>query len=102
MPLDKPRSPLSLPALPYGENALEPIISARTISFHYGKHHRAYIDKLNELIGETSYDGLSLEEIVKRSAKSAKDIVIFTTAAEAYTLALHDALPISRGWRASR
>jgi Fe-Mn family superoxide dismutase len=61
MPLDKPRTPFTLPALPFGENALEPVISARTISFHYGKHHKAYVDKLNELVAGTAYDGLALE-----------------------------------------
>ena len=41
MPLDKPKAPFSLPKLPYEENALEPVVSAKTISFHYGKHHKA-------------------------------------------------------------
>jgi Fe-Mn family superoxide dismutase len=84
MPLDKSRSPLSLPALPYAENALEPVISARTVSLHYGRHHRAYVEKLNELIAGTPYDGLQLEEIVKRSAKSAKDKAIFNNAGQAW------------------
>jgi Fe-Mn family superoxide dismutase len=84
MPLDKPRTPFSLPALPFDESALEPVISARTISFHYGKHHRAYVDKLNELIAGTSYDGLSLEEIVIKSAKSAKDRAVFNNAGQAW------------------
>jgi superoxide dismutase len=43
-------APISLPALPYPENALDPVISAKTISFHYGKHHRAYVDTTNKLI----------------------------------------------------
>ena len=40
----------TLPPLPYAENALEPVISANTISFHYGKHHKAYVDNLNNLV----------------------------------------------------
>jgi len=42
--------PITLPPLPWADNALEPFISKNTISFHYGKHHQAYVDKLNELI----------------------------------------------------
>ncbi len=41
--------PLTLPPLPWADNALEPIISKNTMGFHYGKHHKAYVDKLNEL-----------------------------------------------------
>ena len=46
MPLDKPKSHFAPIKLPYAENALEPVISAKTISFHYGKKHKAYADKL--------------------------------------------------------
>ena len=62
MPLDKGKPAFTLPKLPYAENALEPVISAKTISFHYGKHHKAYVDKLNELIDGTPYDEMSLED----------------------------------------
>ena len=62
MPLDKAKAPFSLPKLPYAEDALEPVISAKTISFHYGKHHKAYVDNLNELIAGTPYEEMSLEE----------------------------------------
>ena len=72
MPLDKGKPPFTLPKLPYAEDALAPVISAKTISFHYGKHHKAYVDKLNELIEGTPYAGLTLEEIVKKSAKDEK------------------------------
>ena len=97
MPLDKPRAPLSLPALPFAENALEPVISARTISFHYGKHHRAYVDKLNELIAGTAYDGLLLEEIVRKSAKSARDKAIFNNAGQAWNHEFYWNCTASRG-----
>ena len=56
-----------LEALPYAENALEPYISANTISFHYGKHHRAYVDNLNKLIVGTKFENMSLEEIIKEA-----------------------------------
>ncbi|HLU39082.1 MAG TPA: superoxide dismutase [Planctomycetota bacterium] len=54
-----------LPALPYPDNALAPVISAETISFHYGKHHRAYVNKLNELVEAQQLTGKSLEELIK-------------------------------------
>jgi superoxide dismutase, Fe-Mn family len=82
MPLDKPKHAFSLPKLAYAENALEPVISAKTISFHYGKHHAAYVNKLNELIAGTGYDGMSLEETVAKSAKSEKDKAIFNNAGQ--------------------
>ena len=59
---------IELPALPYAQNALEPHISAETLSFHHGKHHQTYVDKLNGLIPGTEFEGKSLEEIVKSSS----------------------------------
>lgn len=53
-----------LPPLPYAENALEPFISAQTLSFHYGKHHKAYIDNLNKLKEGTPFADAGLEQIV--------------------------------------
>jgi Fe-Mn family superoxide dismutase len=84
MPLDKAKAPFTLPKLPYAEDALAPVISAKTISFHYGKHHKAYVDKLNELIEGTAYAGQSLEDIVKKSAKDEKAKKIFNNAAQAW------------------
>ena len=55
----------TLPPLPYDENALEPVISARTMEFHYGKHHKAYVDKLNELAKGTEYAQMKLDDVVK-------------------------------------
>lgn len=57
-----------LPALPYEKNALEPHISAETLEYHYGKHHQAYVTKLNELTDGTEDANKSLEEIVKSSS----------------------------------
>jgi len=63
MPLDKPKAHFALPDLPYAENALEPAISSKTLSVHHGKHHKAYVDKLNELVAATPYEGMPLEEV---------------------------------------
>ncbi|CAD6882352.1 Superoxide dismutase [Fe] (EC 1.15.1.1) [Methylomonas albis] len=57
-----------LPALPYAKDALAPHISAETIEFHYGKHHQTYVTNLNNLVPGTEFEGLSLEEIVKKSS----------------------------------
>lgn len=57
-----------LPALPYERDALAPHISPETIDFHYGKHHKTYVDKLNGLVPGTEFEGKSLEEVVKTSS----------------------------------
>lgn len=57
----------TLPELPYAQDALEPHISANTLSFHHGKHHNTYVTKLNELIDGTEYKDKSLEEIINES-----------------------------------
>ena len=54
--------------LPYAIDALEPVISARTLEFHHGKHLQGYVDNLNKLIAGTEFEGKSLEEIVKSSS----------------------------------
>ena len=56
-----------LPKLPYGLNALEPFISQKTIEFHYGKHHQAYVNNLNKLIVGTEFENASLEDIVRKA-----------------------------------
>ena len=53
--------------LPYAPDALEPVISARTLEFHHGKHLKGYVDKLNELIAGTPFEGQPLEEIIRKS-----------------------------------
>ena len=57
--------------LPYEMDALEPYVSAKTLSYHYGMHHRAYVEKLNELIDDSPYADLSLEDIVSRARDEA-------------------------------
>ena len=54
--------------LPYALDALEPVISARTLEFHHGKHLQTYVDNLNKLIAGTEFESMTLEEIVARSA----------------------------------
>jgi len=60
---------ISLPPLPYAEDALAPHISAETLSFHYGKHHQAYVTKTNDAIKGTPLDDASIEEIVVQAKK---------------------------------
>src|SRR5665647_2101147 len=67
----------SLPELPYAQNALEPIISEKTIGFHYGKHHLTYVNNLNGLIEGTEFENSDLDTIVKKS-----DGPIFNNAAQ--------------------
>ncbi len=55
----------TLPQLPFGLKALEPYMSERTLSFHYGKHHKTYIETLNKLIEGTEYEKMPLEEIIR-------------------------------------
>jgi len=56
-----------LPVLPYAPNALEPVISQKTIEFHYGKHHQAYVNNLNNLIPGTKYENADLLTIIKEA-----------------------------------
>ncbi len=69
-----------LPPLPWAEDALEPACSARTISFHYGKHHRTYVDTLNKLTDGTDKAGMALEDVVK----SAEPGPLFNNAAQVW------------------
>ena len=72
---------IDLPQLPYAIDALEPHISARTLEFHHGKHHKAYVDKLNAAIKGTSYETQALETIIE-SANDAGDAGVFNNAAQ--------------------
>jgi Fe-Mn family superoxide dismutase len=73
-----------LPPLPYPEDALEPYTSARTISFHYGKHHKAYVDNLNKLLPGSPYEHSSLEEIIKATAGDQTKAGFFNNAAQVW------------------
>ena len=74
----------TLPPLPYAENALEPVISANTISFHYGKHHKTYVDNLNNLVKGTDYESAPLEKIINETAGKADKVAIFNNAAQVW------------------
>ena len=74
----------TLPPLPYAENALDPVISANTLGFHHGKHHKAYVDNLNNLIKGTEHEGQSLEAIVQASAGKPDKAGIFNNAAQVW------------------
>jgi len=76
--------PFTLPPLPYDEDALAPAISGKTMSFHYGKHHKAYVDKLNELVAGTGFADMSLEEIIKATFKDSAKREIFNNAGQAW------------------
>ena len=75
-------SPYTLAPLPYAENALEPVITANTIGFHYGKHHKGYVDNLNKLVAGTEYADLSLEKIIASTAGRSEKTAIFNNAAQ--------------------
>ena len=74
----------TLPELPFAEDALEPVISAKTLSFHHGKHHKAYVDNLNKLIEGTDLAGKSLEDIIKATAGKQDKAGIFNNAAQVW------------------
>lgn len=75
--------PFKLPPLPYAENALEPVISARTISFHYGKHHQGYVNKLNKQVEGTPLAEQPLEAVIKATA-NPDQTAIFNNAAQVW------------------
>jgi len=74
----------TLTPLPYAEDALAPVISRETVALHYGKHHRAYVDKLNQLVEGTQFARMPIDEIVKRTAAVAARAEIFNNAGQAW------------------
>ena len=81
--------PFTLPALPWGKGALEPVISKRTVELHHGKHHRTYVEKLNELVAGTDLARLTLHEIVKRTHGDARRVEVFNNAGQALNHAFY-------------
>jgi Fe-Mn family superoxide dismutase len=75
---------IALPPLPVALDALEPVISARTLATHHGKHHKTYVDKLNKAITGTALAGLPLETIVRRTADVKAKMDVFNNAAQAW------------------
>jgi Fe-Mn family superoxide dismutase len=71
-----------LPPLPYEQTALEPFISANTLSFHHGKHHNAYVVNLNNLVKGTEFENKTLEEVIV--ASEGKNAGIFNNAAQVW------------------
>lgn len=80
----KREGPKNLKPLPWKPEALAPVISARTIKFHYGKHHRGYLDKLNDLIRGTGMADQSLEEIVRGTVDDPQRLEIYRNAAQTW------------------
>lgn len=74
----------TLPALPYGLDALEPHISRQTLEFHHGKHHAAYVTNLNKLLEGTDLEAKSLEEVILAVAGDASKAGIFNNAAQVW------------------
>ena len=73
-----------LSPLPYAQSALEPAITARTMEFHYGKHHAGYVDKLNKLVQGTPLARLPLDEIIQRTARDRNATAVFNNAAQVW------------------
>jgi superoxide dismutase, Fe-Mn family len=78
-----------LQPLSYVDTELDPAISANTIGFHYGKHHRGYVDNLNKLLAGTEFADLSLEKIITGTAGRADKIAIFNNAAQTWNHAFY-------------
>ncbi len=82
-------SSIALPPLPYAADALAPYISAQTLAFHHGKHHNAYVSKLNELIKGTPYESLDLDSIIRQTAGGKGPTGVFNNAAQAWNHAFY-------------
>lgn len=75
---------IELPALPYAQDALAPVVSAATLSFHYGKHHKTYVDNLNKLVAGTELAEASLEQVIAAVAGKADKVGVFNNAAQTW------------------
>jgi Fe-Mn family superoxide dismutase len=75
--------------LPYAENGLEPIISAKTLGLHYGKHYKGYVDALNQLVAGTPFAAMSLKQLVISTAGDPEHAPIFHNAAQAWNHAFY-------------
>jgi Fe-Mn family superoxide dismutase len=77
-----PGGPFTLPALPYADTALAPVISSNTLSFHYGKHHKTYVDNLNKAVAGTPLADLALEKIITTTYGVADKTGVYNNAAQ--------------------
>ena len=82
--MEKTSGPFQLPPLPWDEGALAPVISPRTVELHYGKHHRAYVNKLNELVAGTRFADMALELVIASTVGGEENRKIFNNAAQAW------------------
>jgi len=73
-----------LPPLPYAKNALAPVMSEQTLEFHYGKHHKTYVDTLNKLVAGSPLEKASLEQIIEETAEDGSKKPIFNNAAQVW------------------
>ena len=84
-----PAAAHELPLLHYSFDALAPVISAKTLDFHYGKHHQGYVDELNKLIAGTPYAAMSLPEVIEATVGKAAQAAIFHNAAQCWNHAFY-------------
>ncbi|MGD0277138.1 MAG: superoxide dismutase [Syntrophales bacterium] len=75
---------ITLPDLPYRKEALAPVISSNTLEFHWGKHHKTYVDNINKLIAGTELAGVSLEDIIRKTAGDTSKAGMFNNAAQVW------------------
>lgn len=75
---------IELMKLPFKESALAPYVSEETVQFHYGKHHKAYVDKVNELISGTEFQDTPLEEIIERTFDKPEYQVLYNNAGQVF------------------
>ena len=84
------KTPVELPELPWAKDALAPVISEETINFHYGKHHKAYVDKTKELIAGTELEGKTLEEVIIAAAAARPEKqALFNNASQVWNHAFY-------------
>ncbi len=76
--------PILLPDLPYPKNALEPYISARTLEFHHGKHHQAYVDNANKLLPEMVLLNETMESVIEKTSADPSKVGIFNNVAQVW------------------
>jgi len=91
-PIRKPKGAATVFALlplPYAEDGLEPVISAKTLRFHYGKHYKGYVDALNQLVAGTPFADMSLEQLILCTARDPEHAPIFHNAAQAWNHAFY-------------
>lgn len=87
--LEKMSFPYELPVLPYPTDALSPVISEKTLRFHYDKHHQGYVDALNKAIGDTEFQDMPIRELIRSTAGKPDKETIFNNAAQAWNHAFY-------------